>query len=224
MRQGLRLLITTLAASWTISVSLASTLIPTDNLETKIVRLLYKGISSNSYSVENSKLRIAVNNSSSPVVIPFKSPQKLRSLKVIGELLEVPKFADVDDFILRIGPAFSGNKKLGPIETLLAPAWIVEMNKVAEKHEVGFGGLDLSLISAAPGPAWKERLHPKSKLIHETIALVLSNPGKFEFTKKYSDSESKSLGIWIGADGDDSHASFNVMIESLEIEFFEDVK
>ena len=208
----------------TFQSALALTLIPSDHIQSNLLRLSYKGIPANSYSFEGGKLKIAVKSSSSPVVIPFEIPKKLHHLTLSGEILSIPEFKNADDFILRVGPAFSGKRTLGAFDKLFAPKWITQMNSLAEKMGVGFGGLDLNLISPTPGPTWKQRKHPKSDLIHESIALIVDKTGKFQIAKEYSQSENTTLGIWIGSDGDDSKVSFDVVVEQLEADFYGDEK
>ena len=90
-----------------------------------------------------------------------------------------------------------------PLEPLLGPAQTRKEPEVPEVH-------------------WLSSPYPY--LIHETIALVLAKEGSFELSRSYENSLPPSLGIWIGADGDDSGSNFEVTIEKLQIEFFEDVK
>ena len=105
---------------------------------------------------------------------------------------------------------------------MLAPSWIVELNNLAKAQGRRLGHLDLSLVtlkSIAPG--WRQRQHPDSELINETIILEISEKGSFELKLNYPEKLPPSLGIWMGSDGDNSGASYTLRIDELRLQFYD---
>jgi len=110
----------------------ALSIISPGGLTQKYIEFSYKGIPSNSYSIESNKLKIGVNKSSSPIIFTFDTLQKIRNLQVSGEIISLPEYKNVDDFILRVGPVFSGVKKLSGLQKWFAPDWIEIFQKVVD--------------------------------------------------------------------------------------------
>lgn len=188
---------------------------------TQWLRLKYRQIPPTIYLLENGRMKISVKSSASPIIYIFSEPRKIRRLYVRGNISKLPLLSNADDFLLRIGPAISGEKRLSFFERLAAPNWIRSLDEIAKAKKLGFGHLDLGVISSRNPPAWKNRVHPQSDLIRETAMISLAVPGEFSFEQNYTKELPLSLGIWIGSDGDDSKTEFNLTIEELSIEYFE---
>ncbi len=204
----------------------ALTLIPSQTLsDNNWIKLQYSKIPSTEYKITNNQIRVSVRSSASPLIYKFETLKRLKRLSLKATLDSMPKLPpNSDDFILRIGPAISGTQKLSVLERLVAPEWIMTLSKIASQHSVGLKNIELSLVSLEPAPIWKTRSHPQSKLIQETIALVVKNPGTFNLDIDYPQDLQPCLGLWIGSDGDESKSNFDMSIDELSVEFYEEIK
>lgn len=201
-------------------------LIPAPNLEGQWLRLNYSRIQPTEYKFSNGKLTIQVDKSASPFLFPFKKPVKLKSIRLKGALLEVPAMKpDKDDFILRVGPAIEGQRQLNALQRMLAPKWISVLDDLARNKGRKLGYLDLSVVGLnSATPKWKQRQHPDTDLINEKFVLGIDGTGPFDLNLTYPETSPPSLGLWLGADGDNSEAHFSLRIDELLLQFYDDNK
>jgi len=189
--------------------------------------ITYDKIKPSEIMFSGQKLQIKVKSSASPVIYKFPTPSRIARLTCSGRLDALPSMnsagvqgdAKSDDFALRVGLVLAGTRKLNGFERLFAPQWVKDLQRFYSETQFGFGGLQLFLLANAPGPAWETRVHPKSSLIREQIIQRLSAPGDFSLKFDIPDSNQKVLGLWVGADGDDTKSTFSIDIDRLEVEF-----
>ncbi|NCN28200.1 hypothetical protein GW915_11555, partial [bacterium] len=198
-------------------------LIPAPELESNWLRLRYSNIPATDYKFSDGTLTIRVDKSASPLLYPFKEPAKLKNIRLKGHMLAAAKLKpDKDDFVLRMGPALEGNRRLNAVQRMLAPQWIKELDKLAKAKGRKLGRLDLSLVaSESTTQTWKQRQHPDTDLIDEKIVLKAGGIGPFDLNLSYPETSPPSLGLWIGSDGDNSGAQFSLRIDELLLEFYD---
>ena len=196
---------------WALSVSLNPT---------EWMTISYPKINANTVKQAQDGLHIFVNNSSSAQVYKFEKPISLKEVKIKahikGEIkygLKIPGSKQADDFPLRLGFILKGKNKLNFFQKAIAPDWLIELNSMSSK----FGGLDkvYSLIFYTTKPNFKKREHPFSSYFFEQVGGSFKNPKLDEIYKLSIKNE--VIGLWLSSDGDDTNSSFEVIVESIDI-------
>ena len=186
----------------------------------KWYKVKYAKIKTNTFRQAENGLQVSVNNSSSALVYKFDKPVSIKEVNIEAELKgkinygqKIPGSKQADDFPLRLGLILKGKNKLNFFQKAIAPNWLTELNEISSST----GGLDkvYSLIFYTEKPNFEKREHPLSSYFFEVIG------GKFvnsKLTEKYSFSEEKEIiGLWLSSDGDDTHSSYDVIIEDITI-------
>lgn len=186
--------------------------------------LNYKNIPANTYSETEKGLKIEVNSSASPLIYVFDTPQTIQSIRVNGEIGQLPVIpanltqgdTGADDFPFRLGLVFEGDKTLNFAQKLIAPAWVKTLYGLAPENT----GVDhvLFLSLANPGAlSWKTREHPSSKgLFKETIVQHIEPNQAFEMNYDLPQSAS-ILALWISSDGDDTASDYALTLKSITV-------
>ncbi len=210
-------------------ILLFSTISPTNASETvsfskdKWTKLKYPNIKQNLVEFNQQSMTINVDQSSSPLIYPFDKPGQFREIKIdadiIGTLnLDNNKLQGVkgnNDFTLRIGLVYQGDKKLGFMKRTVAPAWVKKLFSLIPKNtgvsHVRFFNVfqDKRLESDKP---YKK----KPKFFFHSYDIEQVNNGKIKAKIKVP-SDKKILGLWINSDGDDTKSKFKVKINKLNL-------
>jgi hypothetical protein len=181
--------------------------------------LSFGKLRANEVAFSDKELRISVEASASPLFYHFDETLLLRSVFVEGSLTGVPKLPDskiegergADDSPLRFGVVVEGEKKLGWLEKLFAPAWLKRLTEIVPDKP--FGGVRfLTLAQTLDVGTW--RPHPKSRYLSEEVVKKITAPGPFSFEKIYAEPP-RAMGLWLQADGDDTKSSFEVKLNSI---------
>lgn len=167
-------------------------------------------------------LKISVSESASPLIYKFEKTKKIKSFTVEATMLSGElKFHGIpqgelgaDDFILRVGLVAKGNQQLNFLQKIVAPVWVKELHKLG-KDSSGIEKIYFFNL-ASENLSWKDRVHPRSKLIAEKIVKKIDG-NKIQFTA-LTDLEKEYLGLWISSDGDDTKSSFELQIDKVMIE------
>lgn len=165
---------------------------------------------------------VEVNASSSAMVYPFSTPQKISRLTFRGSAEGLPKIGlavpdeerKQDDYVLRLGLIEPGTNSLNFFERLFAPRWLNNLRKLWP--DSSFEKLTLLKVAQAE-PVGSRRIHPQSSYVEEEVVKTLAKPGNLSFTHDFSPPRS-SLGLWIQSDGDGTRSQFTVYWQSLEIQ------
>lgn len=210
-------------------ILLFSTISPTNASETvsfskdKWTKLKYPNIKQNLVEFNQQSMTINVDQSSSPLIYPFDKPGQFKEIKIdadiIGTLnLDNNKLQGVkgnNDFTLRIGLVYQGDKKLGFMKRTVAPAWVKKLFSLIPKNtgvsHVRFFNVfqDKRLESDKP---YKK----KPKFFFHSYDIEQVNNGKIKAKIKVP-SDKKILGLWINSDGDDTKSKFKVKINKLNL-------
>lgn len=181
----------------------------------------FGSVTPNQVTFSEQGMLIKVNESSSPLFYPLSSPKSYSALRVKGSLSALPKLdsqqeegiQDNDDFALRVGLILEGDDGPNWIQRIFAPGWIKRI--LASYPENSFSQVKFYVVSQRQ-PAGTVIPGSTSRWISQQSALQKKDPGPFEF-ETLLDVSKNVLGVWIQADGDNSHSKFNVEITQLEL-------
>jgi len=172
------------------------------------------------YEFSEGILNVEANASSGIFLYVFEKPKAIKKIFVNGEAIANPNInskEEVDDFPLRIGPVWSGDRRLSWVEKKFADNWLVELEQLADSKGAGLKTIDLGLLAWTGSPKWNQREHPMSSYFNETVMGRLDAPGKFEFEMNYTDGF-EAVAIWIGSDSDQSKSYFKMKINKIGYE------
>jgi len=183
----------------------------------------YSSISPNEFSCHSDRINLKINSSASILVRALKKPTRIQKLyvkaKVSGQMnlsgSKAHGSKGADDFPLRIGLIENGKKRLGFMQRLFAPDWLVNLQKLWPSRgirEIHF----LNFVFSEHKPDWTDRVHPLSKYLTEKIVGVIDERGVAE-KRIELDSPIEVLGVWISSDGDDTKSQYTVSVEKLEL-------
>lgn len=165
-------------------------------------------------------LRINVDNSSSPVF--FKLPQRIevKNLKARGQLFDYQSVSskknseEPDDLPLRIGLVETSESPPSWFQKLFLPQWIKDIFEVFP----GRGIKKVRFLTLNPNKSVGYfRIHPKSDLLEETVAVRQPHSGPFILDSNF-DPPVTTEALWFQSDGDDTHSRFSVLIQELSLE------
>lgn len=184
--------------------------------------LKYASVPAHRLTFARNKLKLAVRRSASPVIYPIDKPIYARRLYVkafidgeinFGSRRQGEKRAD--DFRLRVGVIYAGDRVLDSIQLSMAPGWIQRLYALAPV-EGGISRVEFFSTWSDPRLANRRRQHPTTNLWHENYVLEISNLGVIEQSIAIPNDE-QILGVWLSSDGDDTGACFSVTVERIEL-------
>jgi hypothetical protein len=177
----------------------------------------YSKIPSNKVSYNSSGVSVFVNHSASPLIYPLKEAKKVKSINIKGIFHSLPKFIKgADDQALRVGLVVEGEKKLSFLKKSFAANWVKRLYELSSANS-GIDRVYFYSVTQDPSMQGVSRQHPLSDLIWENYFSIVKTPGSFNYDIKV-DLPRKTIGIWIGIDGDDTKSSYQVDINNLSLE------
>lgn len=186
------------------------------------VLLSYNKIKPNRVSFNADHLVIDVQGSSGPIVYPFESPKALSELtikaKIDGNLSLKGEQGSKgsDDFRLRVGLVYEGQKTLSFIQKKIAAKWIKTLFDLAKGKAEGIKEVYFYNTYTDSKLKNKIRKHPLSKLLREEFSLHINKEGVID-QKITLNPDEKVLGLWISSDGDDTRSKFKITINKIEV-------
>ncbi|MCB0377812.1 MAG: hypothetical protein KDD33_04905 [Bdellovibrionales bacterium] len=186
--------------------------------------LAYRSIPKNQLVFSDQGLEIQVKKSSSPTFFPLPEPMKIHKIsakaKVSGGGIQIPSgktqgHKGFDDFPFRLGIVEKGDQRLNWFQRQVAPAWVLKLHSLAPEG-IGVKGINYIVATNQKKLIGQSRKHPLSDLIHETYVTMPNDKGEITIEKSF-DPPVEGLALWIGADGDDTGSSFDLVIEKIEI-------
>lgn len=167
-------------------------------------------------------LQIEVENSAMPVIHPLAGALRVSAIRVRGHVegtLRIPpgqqgepKF---DDYVFRIGLVESGERQLNFVQRQIAPAWVRKLYELAPPGG-GISRIHFFNVGAEKAHLGRQRQHPLSELIVEKVVALPRAGGRFDFEHAL-DRPLDTVAVWLSSDGDDSHSSFTVLVEEIEL-------
>lgn len=180
----------------------------------------FEGINPTQYSYNNKTkvLTANVKQSSSILVIPFDSVEKVKQVsfmwKASGQLpsteLQTLTKKQGDDALLRIGLLKHGEP---PMFSFTAPAWLKKVSDILKHPSDQLLYLVAGLKDA--GLTWKS---PYSNTIEQIAVKTQQDSQSWSYSNHTFKEQVPIVGIWIIADGDDSKLSFRTELKALKIE------
>lgn len=169
------------------------------------------------------RLTLKVRSSAGGLVRQLPRGTQVQSLIVTGSV-EGELKVDADrlwqkgheDAYLRVGLIVAGGRPLGTLERLMAPAWIVTMDKVLCADGRAPAAIRNHLL--IPHAAWIGQQRPNPHMAQLVDHMVTTPDANGRFTMRVDLPETMELvGLWLMTDGDDSGSTFTVTVDSLEL-------
>jgi len=187
----------------------------------KWTKLKYPNIKQNGVEFNNQSMIINVDNSSSPLIYPFEMPSQFKEIKIDAEIIGNLKLASNklqgvkgnNDFTLRIGLVYQGDKKLGFFSRKTAPAWVKKLFSLIPKN-IGVSHVRFFNVFQDKRLENDTPYKKKPKFFFHSYDIEQVKNGKIKATIKVP-SNKKILGLWINSDGEDTMSIFSVKINKL---------
>jgi hypothetical protein len=167
-------------------------------------------------------LEMRVEASAMPLIYPLPERLRVSDIRVVGRVdgsLRLPpgrqgeeKF---DDYAFRIGLVEPGERTLNFVQRQLAAPWVRKLFELAPRGS-GISKIHFFNLGAEKAHIGRQRQHPLSDLLQETVVALPAPDGRFDFTHKL-DRPLDAIAVWLSSDGDDSGSRFTVLIERIEL-------
>ncbi|MCL6271302.1 hypothetical protein M3P05_15365 [Sansalvadorimonas sp. 2012CJ34-2] len=185
--------------------------------------LSYSSIPANTVSFDDASMQIAVSGSASPIIFPLSSPTYIDEITLSVSFqgqLELGKHQQgspkADDFMLRLGLVYEGEKRLNMFEYAVAPGWIKTLFNLAPE-DTGVSYIDFKSIYSDPVIAGVDRLHPNSEYMHEHFIAAQPQENETLSLNIVPDQNKRILGIWLSCDGDNTGSTYIVNLKELSL-------
>lgn len=207
---------------------LAAIAIPLDLSQWQTLK--YSSIPEHKLSNQNSSMIIDVQSSAMPLIYPLKEKPIVKSICIKGERSGNLKLTeaklqgekDLDDFVIRIGLVEKGSERLNWFQRKVAASWVNKLFSLAGEED-GINKINFYTAVQDKSLIGKTRDHPLGKeLMKESNVWVLDkSQKKFLFEHKLS-SPLETLALWLSVDGDDTQSSYQLTIESIQLNCLSD--
>lgn len=184
--------------------------------------LQYRNLPPHRVSFSSQGLEITVDGSAMPLIYPLPERARVRAIRVRGKLagaLRVPPQRQgengFDDFALRVGLVEPGERTLNFVQRQVAAAWVRKLFELAPKGS-GISRIHFFNLGTVREQIGRQRQHPLSDLIVETIVALPGADGRFEFVHAL-ERPLDAIAVWLSADGDDTGSRFTVLVEEIEL-------
>lgn len=167
-------------------------------------------------------LEIGVDGSAMPLIYPLSERVRVRAIRVRGKLEGALRVAPerqgekgFDDFALRVGLVEPGERTLSFVQRLAAAAWVRKLFELAPKGS-GISRIHFFNLGSAREQIGRQRQHPLSELIVETVVAVPGADGRFDFVHVL-ERPLEAIAVWLSSDGDDTGSQFIVRVEEIAL-------
>ncbi len=183
----------------------------------------YRGIPVNEVDFSGDDMEIGVNGSAGAIVYPLKVVGRYGRLHVdavihgrvdLGSNVQGGKGGD--DFRLRVGLVYAGDKTLNFFQRTVAPKWIRTLYALAPKGS-GISRVEFYNTWQDPVLEGRVRPHPTTDIWREHFVLETDSAGRVNQTLAIP-TDADIVAVWISSDGDDTGSSYNVRIHSLSLD------
>ena len=183
--------------------------------------LTYNNIKPNKLSFNSNELKIFVSNSASPIIYPLNRPEYLKRISfsvtisnniALKEQLQGSK--GNDDFVFRFGLVFEGGKTLHFFQRITAATWVKRLFDLNTKGS-GVSNIDFYNIYSDTRIKDKQKESFNGLIIEHYLKQVMV--GQEMQLSIPIENKSRVLALWISADGDDTHSTFEVSITDIKL-------
>ena len=189
--------------------------------------LKFSRLKASAFQTSNKKLKISVNQSSSPLIQKFKTPVTFTRVIAKGEIKNgsinlkedqkqgiFKKKSITDDYALRLGLVLEGkNRKPKFLPTFMMPSWIKKMFSLAPKNK-GIDKIYFLKVVHNTSHIGDKRTHPLHKYLFEE-AITQAKSGEFTIDKTF-ESPKTAYGLWLSANGEGTLSQFDTIINKIE--------
>lgn len=191
--------------------------------ENDFENLSFSSLEPNQYTFTDERLTISVDGSASPLIYPIDAPRKFQKLRFTAKKTGVLNLKSSqqgseanDDFALKVGLVFEGNKTLNFFQRAVAASWITTLHDLAPEG-TGISKIHFYSIFQDESLANTSRQHPLSDLLHEEYVGKPDESGYINVSIDIKE-DKKVLAVWISADGDDTESRYQIELNSLTLE------
>ena len=183
--------------------------------------LSYSSIKPNEFSFNNENLEIKVDSSASPLIYPLKSSKNYSKMIFSARFDDKVKVSGPqgdkghDDFSLRVGVVYEGDRTLNFFQRAVAAKWITTLFELAPEG-TGVSQINFFNTYVDKRLASKSRVHPLSDLLVENFVGDLSTSNEVSVSVDL-DRSKKILALWISSDGDDTQSKYIVEINQISL-------
>lgn len=183
----------------------------------------YSRIPVNEVTFADGAMIVSVADSASAIVHPLVPGARFRTLHVRatiqGEInLDGRRQGEkgADDFRLRVGLVYAGEKTLNFLQRSIAPNWVKTLYALAPEG-AGISRVEFYNTWQDPQLEGRERPHPATDIWREHFILETGEDGVVDQSVTVP-TDTEVVAIWISTDGDDTGSVFSVRIESLTLD------
>ena len=183
--------------------------------------LSYSSIKPNEFVFNDTSLDIKVDSSASPLIYPLESSGKYSKMTFSARFNSKVKTSGPqgdkghDDFSLRVGVVYEGDRTLNFFQRAVAAKWITTLFELAPKG-TGVSQINFFNTYVDKRLASKSRVHPLSDLLVENFVGDLSTSNEVSVSVDL-DRSKKILALWISSDGDDTQSKYIVEINQISL-------
>jgi hypothetical protein len=167
-------------------------------------------------------LEMRVEGSAMPLIHPLPRPVRVKAFRVKGRVegtLQVPAERQgekgFDDYAFRLGLVEPGERSLNFLQRQFAASWVRKLFELAPKGG-GISRIHFFNVGTHENQIGRQRQHPLSDLILETVVAVPGPDGRFGFVHTL-ERPLETVAIWLSSDGDDTGSNFTVLVEEIEL-------
>jgi hypothetical protein len=167
-------------------------------------------------------LEIRVDGSAMPLIHPLPRAVPVKSFRVKGRIegtLRVPAERqgeeNFDDYAFRLGLVEPGERSLNFLQRQFAAAWVRKLFELAPKGG-GISRIHFFNVGTHENQIGRQRQHPLSDLILETVVAVPGPDGRFDLVHTL-ERPLETIALWLSSDGDDTGSKFTVLVEQIEL-------
>lgn len=185
--------------------------------------LNYRKIPPNTFRCTSAGLVIGVTNSAAPAVFPLTNELRVVGFSVSGSIsgsLNVPPGKQgqrgFDDFALRVGLVEPGTRTLNWWQKMAAADWVKKLFSLAPPG-AGISRIQFFNVGTAAAQIGRSWTYNYDVPMEQTVVAAPDASGHFAFTNRFA-KPVNVIAIWISSDGDDTHSSFAVTLNKVELE------
>ncbi len=180
--------------------------------------LQYSSIKPNVVDSNKQSLIIRVDESAAPIFYRLKKPKVVNEIVLDAEVMGDLKLNKSkqgakgnDDFSLRIGLVYQGEKRLGFFQKQMAAPWVKKLYSLAPKN---IGVSHVEFFTVFQDKRLANTKNTSSDLMVDSFVIEQPSNGKIQTTIKVP-SNKTVMALWVNSDGDDTKSKFAVKINKL---------
>ncbi len=185
--------------------------------------LAYRNIPNNQVRFLKEGMEVQVDGSAGAIIFPLSAPDRFNKLHVRAKIQgtinldgHIQGERGSDDFRLRIGLVYAGQKTLNFLQWSIAPRWIRKLYALAPK-DTGISRVEFYNTWQHPSLKGQQRFHPTTSLWREHFLLMTDPEGGIDQSLVVP-TDADVIAVWISIDGDDTDSSYQVTIQSLVLD------